>query len=312
MEKLITRNECPVCGSKKVLKILDLPIESGVIRGFLDWRLPNYFKNKSPFLFNYILNKCTICSAIYHRDVLRDVISGVSKDSRDSDDTILKKYHTKLVNNVTAIYFREILVVRKMLGGKPFDQKILDFGCGWGTWLSLARSFGFNVYGMEIDPVKLEKCKNLHIDIVDFEAEENESLFDFINTEQVFEHLLNPSYFLEKLSSYLKDGGIIRISVPNGLHVEKALRDKSNWMTKNKSSKKSLNAVWPFEHINAYSPITIEYMASQFSLVRYRLSFIEFFKCQNAVMPFYVAFYYALHHSFLNKKNNLYFKKVAV
>lgn len=52
---------------------------------------------------------------------------------------------------------------------------------------------------------------------------ESES-FDFINSEQVFEHLVEPRQALASLSRALRCGGLLRISVPNGSDVDARLK----------------------------------------------------------------------------------------
>jgi len=48
--------------------------------------------------------------------------------------------------------------------------------------------------------------------------------FDFINVDQVFEHLPYPRATLANLTTKLRAGGVVRISVPNGRRVLKKLR----------------------------------------------------------------------------------------
>jgi SAM-dependent methyltransferase len=76
--------------------------------------------------------------------------------------------------------------------------------------------------------------------------------FDFINAEQVFEHLTEPAATLRKLIRSLKPHGVIKIGVP----FDRALDAKllaPDWRAM-KSSPASLNAVAPIEHLNAFNP----------------------------------------------------------
>ena len=46
--------------------------------------------------------------------------------------------------------------------------------------------------------------------------------YDFINTEQVLEHVVDPYSVINLLASLLKDNGILKISVPNAkYHLRK-------------------------------------------------------------------------------------------
>ena len=83
--------------------------------------------------------------------------------------------------------------------------------------------------------------------------------FDFINTEQVFEHLSQPLETLEYLSKALKPHGIIKISVPNGWNIEEKLAI-GDWDA-SKESPQSLNPVAPLEHVNCFTYQSIIKMA---------------------------------------------------
>ena len=93
--------------------------------------------------------------------------------------------------------------------------------------------------------------------------------FDFVNTEQVFEHIPNPLDTLKYLRDSLKPTGLIKISVPNGKNIKKKLKI-GDWMAP-KGSKNSLNSVSPLEHINCYTRTSLIKMAERAGLVRVRL-----------------------------------------
>ena len=57
-------------------------------------------------------------------------------------------------------------------------------------------------------------------------VEQAENLrFDFINTEQVFEHISEPLETLKELKTLLKPGGIIKISVPTADDINRRLKN---------------------------------------------------------------------------------------
>ena len=96
--------------------------------------------------------------------------------------------------------------------------RLLDFGCGWGSYLASAQEAGWHATGIEVDATNVEFATRhgLHAvqgDLLDgiFEAEQ----FDAVIAQQVFEHLLNPVEYLREIHRLLKPGGVLAIAVPN-------------------------------------------------------------------------------------------------
>jgi SAM-dependent methyltransferase len=73
--------------------------------------------------------------------------------------------------------------------------------------------------------------------------------FDFINSEQVFEHLTDPLGALKHLVSALAPGGMLKISVPDGRDVKKRLA-LGDWSAMD--GPRSLLVVTPLQHINGF------------------------------------------------------------
>src|SRR5690606_37747748 len=60
-----------------------------------------------------------------------------------------------------------------------------------------------------------------------------------------FEHVKAPAQLLQTLAAHLKDNGVIRIAVPNGMNLFKA-QEKGSW-------KPSKDCVHPLEHISSFT-----------------------------------------------------------
>ena len=124
-----------------------------------------------------------------------------------------------------------------------------------GLWLG--------VYGTELSQARIEYAKASGIKVITWEDIPNYR-FDFINTEQVFEHLSEPMETLVHLKRALKPGGMIKISVPNGWDIKRRLRI-ADWIAP-KGFRNSLNPVAPLEHINCFNHEVIVKMASRIGL----------------------------------------------
>jgi SAM-dependent methyltransferase len=97
--------------------------------------------------------------------------------------------------------------------------RLLDFGCGGGFFLSVAKERGWEAYGLEPLPGHAVYARarfklNVITDVLradTFAAE----FFDVVTAFQVFEHIVDPNEVLEHLKAVMRPGGILFIEVPN-------------------------------------------------------------------------------------------------
>jgi methionine biosynthesis protein MetW len=114
--------------------------------------------------------------------------------------------------------FRKVLEIAGKLGGK----KLLDIGCGDGTYTLVLKDLlkTEETVGIEISPeaVGLAKEKGIKACQLDIDEEkfpfEDES-FDIIYCGEIIEHLFNPDRLLEEIRRTLKPGGRCIITTPN-------------------------------------------------------------------------------------------------
>lgn len=97
--------------------------------------------------------------------------------------------------------------------------RLLDFGCGWGFYLGIAKDRGWDTYGLEPLPCHASYARAHFGATVITDTLCNNSFpiefFHVITAYQVFEHLPDPTGDLTKLHRILIKGGIILIEVPN-------------------------------------------------------------------------------------------------
>lgn len=95
--------------------------------------------------------------------------------------------------------------------------RLLDVGCGNGRFLMRARSAGWNVVGLEPDPLAVRAVEEIGIavrqgtlDYVSFDEP-----FDLVTASHVIEHVHNPREFLSGILKNLKPGGTLWLATPN-------------------------------------------------------------------------------------------------
>tara|TARA_E500000178_G_C17031631_1_gene760937 strand:+ start:456 stop:1451 length:996 start_codon:yes stop_codon:yes gene_type:complete len=113
-----------------------------------------------------------------------------------------------------------IFEVTSYLDYQNYNQrKFLDLGSGSGEISYFAKRIGFDVLGVEPNEGYAQFCiKDLELNIINSTYEEaniSEKEYDIINLNQVLEHLPDPLIVLKNLRKFLKDQGMLVLTVPN-------------------------------------------------------------------------------------------------
>jgi len=113
----------------------------------------------------------------------------------------------------------QIIDIRHRFLPKPTQgDRILDVGCGNGSFLSIASDAGWQVTGLDPDNSAVLAARksglNIYLGHID-ELSHMSSCFDVITLSHVIEHVHDPSYLLSSLHRLLKDGGLLYLETPN-------------------------------------------------------------------------------------------------
>jgi 2-polyprenyl-3-methyl-5-hydroxy-6-metoxy-1,4-benzoquinol methylase len=99
--------------------------------------------------------------------------------------------------------------------------KLLDVGCAEGQFLYLARKMGFDVTGLDFNPVSLRIARDVFgiSSVYRYSVEELAerfpgACFDVVTMFEVLEHTADPLGTLKSLTKVVKPGGVLLLSVP--------------------------------------------------------------------------------------------------
>lgn len=110
----------------------------------------------------------------------------------------------------------EFTLALKLLEGV---KTVLEIGVGEGNFLRSARSSGFHIQGVELNPKGAERARYLgfevHEKMLDDLGKNIGDRFDAICSFQVLEHVPDPFTFIQGMIGLLRPGGKIILSVPN-------------------------------------------------------------------------------------------------
>lgn len=259
------RECCPACKSTKYQEVYSASYNEPPVSKYLEEFYFSQGKIEFEYLYDliFILDECKECGLIYQRLVPNDLLS-VKLYEEWIDPQInlarTKEHEMEYYKTIS----RQIEKVIDYLGVVPGKLEILDFGMGSGQWCRMAGAYGCVAVSSEISQTRIEHAKSGGVKVVNWNDIPNYQ-FDFINTNQVFEHLTNPLEILVYLCHSLKPEGIIKISVPDGSDIKRRL-EINDW-TAPKGSQNSLNPIAPLEHLNCFSYTSLVYMAEIAGLV---------------------------------------------
>ncbi|HTW32446.1 MAG TPA: class I SAM-dependent methyltransferase [Candidatus Sulfotelmatobacter sp.] len=107
---------------------------------------------------------------------------------------------------------RRIALVTKMAGAGE-GRRLLDVGCGEGTFLQAARDHGWNVVGTELNP---EPGRALGLDVFDsLDEAAKHGPYSCVTLWHSLEHMADPRSVIAKIRSLVADDGIVVIAVPD-------------------------------------------------------------------------------------------------
>lgn len=135
--------------------------------------------------------------------------------------------------------------------------KLLDVGCGYGTFLKMAEDSGWQIQGVEISNSAYKYAKErLGLNVLKStlkEARYPDEYFNVVTLWGVLEQLYNPSAELREVKRILKEGGLIALRLHNAtfhIFIHRFFRFLGNLDVK-------LNLKPTIFHFYSFSPKTI-------------------------------------------------------
>lgn len=264
----VERRDCPACGSSRSATAFRSPFDEGAIGRFLR----DYYAVDPKLLHAapYELMRCPDCTLVFQRFAGDDALLGELYGKWINHSYVPeldRQYQAEVSAPLRSRDGHEILIAADVLGMGPEAMTVLDFGMGWGMWARIARQLGCDVYGREIPADRLEYAARHGVRPIDFD-ELGKPMFDFINTEQVMEHVRDLAATARQLARSLRPNGILKISVPN---AEGALRIAGDLRSgRCRGTIDELMPVHPLEHVNSFTRVALSKLAERLGLEIFR------------------------------------------
>jgi len=187
--------------------------------------------------------KCKNCEMIYLNPVFKDehLEKHYRKNSAMQGEVVANDSEF-----YTFIYSKGLDSIQKIVKA----GKILDIGCSAGGFLDIAKSKGWETYGVELNEKEAAFSKTKgHVIYNDLLSNLQLQKMDAVTLWDVFEHLKDGKAYLNTIKSILSQNGVIFLQIPSAdALAAKMLQEKCNMFD-------------GIEHVNIYSFKSIKKLA---------------------------------------------------
>jgi len=214
---IIVVEKCPIC-------------ESQCTEDYLDSNLTSFFFPVPDEVIKKIkketfkLKICQSCSHIFQSEIKKDLIKLIYTE-------FYMDYNLDTSIEFQDVYRERTIEFMKGVLSQEKNLKVLDIGCGEGTYFPFFETVGYECFGIEPSgKAKIAKKRNPNVNISDeyFETSETNifnTKFDVILMNWTLEHIVEIKSFFKKLEKYVKVGTKLIIQVPDvRYYIDKGIK----------------------------------------------------------------------------------------
>lgn len=258
--RFLERRACVACGSERLAELSRGRYADEPVAGFLDADPGGAATLPHVATAEWVLARCQDCGQVFHRYILdaewneRRFSEWMSAEAIEAFDERHSGHIPRFARHFQATTAQVGHVLRLERLTRPLRPRgeavrLLDFGCGWGSFLEVALSFGFDGVGVDRAAPRIEGAKvPVFASLDDLGPREP---FHAVTLFEVLEHLDEPAAMLRELARHLMPGGILVLETPDCAGVTD-IRDQHHFYK-----------VHPLEHINAFTHATLTAIAER-------------------------------------------------
>jgi hypothetical protein len=251
----IERTKCINCESTRLAVLSSGKFTDQPLLGFIN--ADPWGTNPVLYLENaeWVFVQCSDCRQKFHKRILspewneRRFSEWMSAEAIVEFEKRLGNAATRHFHNGRDLVAHALRIEKITRTIRQADEpvRVLDFGCGWGQFLTVCQQFGFDVAGVD----RSEARRGGSAVPIYAELGEVTGQFHAITLFEVLEHLDNPASTLRELSRFLVPGGVLILETPdcsgvNGIHSLSDYRE-----------------IHPLDHINAFTHETLKSIAQR-------------------------------------------------
>src|SRR5438094_225977 len=242
--QFVTRN-CPVCGSSRYHARERFHDAYGVAQ--CDW-CASLFVNPAPSL--------AALTDYYNNSECNKLLHAIYRKRTNKPGDFINDHRVVTVMGCLK------------QAGDPGDIRVLEIGCGSGSFLSKLRAaiesgstpaLSVQEYcGIDIDADAIARgedpgLKLIHSSVEEFARIQSGS-YDIVLCFELIEHLIDPSQFMQDSRRLLKPDGLMVLTTPNETGLEMVASDYNSYRL-------LAHSIFPPMHLNAFSTANITHFA---------------------------------------------------
>ncbi|UCH78638.1 MAG: class I SAM-dependent methyltransferase [Candidatus Coatesbacteria bacterium] len=201
----------------------------------------------------YELHECPSCTLVYDKEILEE-----DELLTIYDEAYARRYEEEALARQNRSY------ADRFFSRKP-RGRVLEVGCGTGHFLRRLGEFGFETYGVEVNPACAAYASDLRVVVAPFEEMPQvwpEGWFDYVVTFHLLEHLAEPVAAVQKAAAFLKPDGVWFNYMPHVRARGRRLQSPA-WI--------HFNPAHRGEHVNFFDEPTLRLLAEKAGLEVYRV-----------------------------------------
>jgi 2-polyprenyl-3-methyl-5-hydroxy-6-metoxy-1,4-benzoquinol methylase len=265
VHKNMIKVACDLCGSTSYKVKYKIDVSENNLRFY---RYARNIPNKEQMTGWQLIVECNECELIYTNPRFTTeelelvyssdkILGGNWRDFRYLFNKNLpdELQGLKKSNSYSSIlYDWKFEIIEKYAPNLPKGIKVIDIGCGDGKFVNDALKRGYDAYGIDLSPDRIQQGKKLYglddvrlktMNIDDFS---NNEKFDVIVMWDVFEHVESPSFLLKSLKKISHKSTVIYVLTMSIDSITYKMY-KRNW-----------NYINPPQHLHYFSHATIKKM----------------------------------------------------
>lgn len=175
-------------------------------------------------LYRYII--CVKCGLVFIHPIPNELDTIYTEEYRTYKDDNISIHEPLIYKNLPFLWKIRIRIESFLVDRKravmafKLNGRILDVGCGIGSFLGEMSKSNWDVYGVEISKYAGQEAANKigkeKVFIGQLEqCNYDSNYFDVVTCWHVLEHVTNINNLIEEISRIMKDDGLIVIEVPN-------------------------------------------------------------------------------------------------
>ncbi len=258
---MLDRNSCPITASTRLTEKASAPYGSGLLG---EWAAQRKQRERLAEQRYAILHNPAI--DFYFQRAVFDQGEEVQRRQAIAE----RRAEVRLLGLSDLAHKAEDAMLVRLLhpDARP---RVLDYGMGEGHWAVMARAYGAEVWGTDVDPRSERVAGESGVRFAADVAALEDGAFDFINADQVFEHLPDPLGVIRLLAAKLRSGGHCKISTPSDGGIEAKLARLNRGGYALETFKREFHALAPLSHINLFTAASLRALAAAAGLESFRV-----------------------------------------